>query len=135
MSATGPRRRGPRPRDPAPGWDPLAEPTAEAVQAWADARVDELVDAGYAALRARGHDVRFVDVGGLEAEIAVDFNLYAHDCVEVTVAVWRPRRTRRFPGSLLPRWRSSLAAASATLDPDGVLVEVEPDGERVPLER
>lgn len=130
MSAADPRRGGPRPRDPACGWDPLAEPTAEAVEAWADARVDELVAEGYDALRARGHDVRFVDVGGLDAEITIDFNLYAHDCVEVTATVWRPRRPRR----LLPRWRSSLAVASATLDPDGVLVEVEPDGERVPLE-
>lgn len=132
MSAGTPRRAAPR-RVPAPGWDLGADvtstPTAEA---WAEARVDELVAEGYAALRDRGHDVAFVDVGGLDAEIAVEANLYAQECVDVTVTVWRPRPPRTFPRSLLPRWKSSLVVASATLDPDGVLVEVEVDGERIP---
>jgi hypothetical protein len=51
------------------------------------------------------------------------------------VTVWRPRPPRTFPRRLLPRWRSSLVVASATLAPDGVLVEAEVDGERIPQGR
>ncbi|WP_022929064.1 hypothetical protein [Patulibacter americanus] len=130
MSAGGPPRRV-----PAPGWDSDDDVSStSALEAWAEARVDELVTEGYAALRDRGHGLVRHDVGGLDAEVEVRANLYAPDCIDVTATVWRPRPARTFPGSLLPRLHRSLACGSVSVAPDGTLVWVEVDGELVPLE-